>query len=110
MTDIQKLYSRIPKSSCVDGCFDCCTSIIQFAREEAERAGEYKYYDGLCGFLDENKNCTIYDNRPLVCRIYGVSEIMKCEDCEADRLLSEEETRVIIKEYAKIKDEQDRLI
>jgi len=82
---------------------------VQFAKEEAERAGEY-IYDGICPFLDENKKCGVYENRPLVCRIYGASEIMICEDCAPEKYLSEKETRVIIKEYAKIKDMQDKLI
>jgi len=109
MTDIQKLYLRIPRSNCKDGCFECCTNIVQFAREETERAGEYKY-DGLCAFLDGNKKCGVYDNRPLVCRIYGTSEIMLCEDCVPEKYLDEEETRAIIKEYVKIKNMQDKLI
>ena len=109
MTDIQKLYLKIPKSVCKDGCFGCCTNSVQFAKEEAQRAGEYKY-SGLCSFLDGNKKCGVYNNRPLVCRIYGTSEIMICGDCTPEKYLSEEETRAIIKEYAKIKDMQDKLI
>ena len=109
MTDIQSLYLRIPGSRCKDGCFECCTNSVQFAKEEAERAGEYKY-NGICPFLDENKKCGVYENRPLVCRIYGASEIMVCEDCEPESWLNEEETRAIIKEYARIKDMQDKII
>jgi Fe-S-cluster containining protein len=82
---------------------------VQFAKEEAKRAGEY-VYDGICSFLDENKKCGIYENRPLVCRIYGVSEIMRCGGCEPENYLSEEETRDIVKKYVKIKDMQDKLI
>lgn len=108
MTDIQRLYLRIPKSRCADGCFECCTNIVQFAREEAERAGEYKY-DGVCGFLDGDGRCGVYESRPLVCRIYGASEIMRCDGCEPEGWLSEAETRAIVKEYAKIKDMQDKL-
>jgi len=26
--------------------------------------------DGLCKFLNENKQCTIYEKRPLECRLY----------------------------------------
>ena len=100
MTEIQKLYLQIPASSCREGCFECCTNMVQFAAEESERAGEYTY-DGICGFLDENKKCGIYNDRPLVCRIYGVSEILICEDCEPETLLNEFETRDIIKKYVK---------
>ena len=107
MTEIEKLYLLIPKSRCKDGCFECCTNIVQFAREEAERAGEYKY-DGVCGFLGADKRCGVYENRPLVCRIYGASEILKCEDCEPERYLSEGETREIIRAYVRIKDMQDK--
>ena len=107
MTEIQKLYLKIPKSHCKNGCFECCTNSVQFAKEEMERAGDYKY-NGVCSFLDENKKCGVYENRPLVCRIYGASEIMICEDCEPEKYLSEEETRDIIRKYIKIKDAQER--
>ena len=107
ITEIQKLYLLLPKSRCKDGCYECCTNIVQFAKEEEERAGEYKY-NGVCAFLDANRKCGVYENRPLVCRIYGSSEIMKCGDCEPERYLSEDETRRIIKEYVKIKDMQDK--
>ena len=106
MTKIQKLYLHIPKSVCKDGCFECCTNIVQFAKEEAERAGEYKY-DGVCSFLGDDNKCGVYDARPMVCRIYGTSEIMQCDDCEPERYLTEQETRDIIREYAKIKDAQE---
>ena len=114
MTDIQKLYMKIPKSICKKGCFDCCINSVQFAKEEAERAGELKHreYNGICPFLDEkNKKCGIYENRPLVCRIYGVSEIMRCDGCEPANIrhLTEEESRSIIREYTKIKDAQERI-
>jgi Fe-S-cluster containining protein len=118
MTEIQKLYTKIPKSICTEGCFDCCINSVQFAREEAERAGERECgeYNGICPFLDEkNKKCGIYENRPLVCRIYGVSEIMRCDGCRPENesikylaYLTEEETRAIIREYTKIKDAQER--
>lgn len=39
-----------------------------------ESDGSYTYDSGgdLCMFLDEEYRCTIYDQRPLICRLYPV--------------------------------------
>jgi len=34
--------------------------------------------NGLCVFLDENKRCQIYNDRPKVCRDYGTIEELLC--------------------------------
>lgn len=33
--------------------------------------------DGSCVFLDNNK-CSIYDNRPMICKLYGTIEKLQC--------------------------------
>jgi Fe-S-cluster containining protein len=57
---------------------------------------------GACPHLAFGK-CTAYDSRPLVCRLYGVAEGLRCEHgCEPDRLLTDKQTRRIIAEAGKI--------
>lgn len=34
--------------------------------------------DGYCVFLTDNKRCAIYDERPMVCRLYGTVPEMRC--------------------------------
>lgn len=105
--EIRDLYKRIPNSICRSDCGKCCTNIIQFSPSEEKRMGGYDW-NGQCGHLVNGK-CSVYDNRPLICRIFGTSEIMLCEGCIPDRILSEEETTEIIHEYVKYKKaEMDR--
>lgn len=45
-----------------------------------------------CPMLDSNKRCKIYDKRPLICRLYGVVEDMKCPyGCKQTRYLTNKE-------------------
>lgn len=100
------LYLKIPSSTCKKGCFDCCTFIIQSTPDELKAMGGYEYKDGKCVHLVDGK-CTVYQSRPLVCRIYGTSEIMRCDGCTPERYLSEQETRDIMHTYVEIKKKQE---
>jgi len=101
LTEIQKLYEKIPKSKCKDGCVKCCKDMIQVAPEEDERMGGYKW-DGKCTHLKDN-HCTVYENRAFICRLFGTSETMQCDDCIPERYLTQAETKKIVSEYAKLK-------
>lgn len=106
-TEMQKLYDKIPASVCKKGCFDCCGNVVQFAPEELSRAGEYALKNGKCVFLTD-KGCSIYENRPFVCRLFGTSEIASCAGCVPERFLSREETLALSGAYAKLKNEQEK--
>ena len=105
-TEIQKLYEKIPASVCKKGCFDCCSNVVQFAPEELARAGNYELKNGKCVFLTE-KGCSIYENRPFVCRLFGTSEIASCDGCAPERFLTKEETLALSGSYAKLKNQQE---
>ena len=98
---IKNIYDKIPKSQCKNGCFKCCTNMIQFTPSELKAMGGYEY-DGICSHLKDGK-CSIYENRPFVCRIYGSSELFICENCVPERFLSEEETVDLVHEYTLLK-------
>ena len=107
---LEALYRMIPDFNCKPDCIQCCENKIQFAPEEREKAPkpEEDREDAFCSYVCEN-GCTIHEIRPLLCRIYGNSELMKCpHGCGPERLLSEAETRRIIKEYVRIKEEQEK--
>lgn len=106
LTAIQKLYRKIPCSSCKEGCFLCCTDLVQLAPEEKEHMGGYEY-NGQCSHL-ENGKCTVYEKRPFVCRLYGASEMLFCEDCIPEGHLSINETKKLVGEYARIKNQQEK--
>ena len=80
---------------CKDDCGQCC-GLIPFDRElllgkQIHQQREfYKLVelgknevlpmtkDHLCVFLTEQKTCAIYDERPDVCRKYGIDPEMPC--------------------------------
>ena len=97
MTEIQKLYNKIPGNTCKPGCFDCCINSIQMAEEERLRMGGYDW-EGRCPHITE-KGCSAYPNRAFICRLYGVSELFPCSGCVPERLLTADETRELVHLY-----------
>ena len=90
--ELEKIYSFVPEGTC-SGCGNCCFESVGASYTEAyniyfhltdrklldddllRRMLEY-YFDiyskrHRCPFLDEKRQCAIYDVRPLNCRIYG---------------------------------------
>lgn len=81
------------KVSCRRGCAFCCRQEISIFKEELEIILEIikerglkglNFDNGWCAFLDkETKDCTIYEDRPIVCRSYFVLSDPKFCDTEA---------------------------
>ena len=102
---MDKLYKKIPSSTCRKGCYRCCTNMIQYTPSEFKAMGGYEFKE-KCSHLKDGK-CTVYENRPFVCRIYGASELFKCEDCVPERMLSEEETLELVHQYVQLKKKEE---
>ena len=78
---------------CKEGCSDCCGPVM-FPKELFEKHKHkirviYELYedthevmptteDSKCVFLDVNYKCTIYDERPPVCQMYGRIPDLQC--------------------------------
>lgn len=93
---LNSLYSKVPKGKC-DACAKCCNESVNISYFEfvniienglpridekafnalSERLMRYYLLEWVksqhCPFLDEYKNCLIYEVRPLPCRIFGTS-------------------------------------
>jgi Predicted Fe-S-cluster oxidoreductase len=91
---LNQVYAEIPSGSCV-GCAKCCSESVNVSLVELanifengiskllpkQREELYKriisFYlsewvkPNACPFLDNEKRCTIYEVRPLPCRIFG---------------------------------------
>ncbi len=104
--DKEEIYSKIPKSTCKEGCFRCCTNVVQFTPSELKACGGEYECKGVCNFLKDGK-CTVYETRPFVCRIYGTSEILSCDDCTPERFLTEEETTELVHRYVTLKKKEE---
>lgn len=110
MSALALLYARIPKLSCAGKCQKCCGPIDASPVEKMvfERAVGRPLPDMLvvlqsktltCPELNVVGQCSVYRYRPLICRLWGVTEHMQCPfGCVPDRWLSEVESRAMLEE------------
>lgn len=105
MKTLTEFYDRLPEIDCKGHCHDQCT-VAPLGAEEADYIAD-KYGeenvpepedDLVCSSLDrETKNCTVYDRRPLICRIFGLTKKLRCPyGCVPDRWLAEHKARQLI--------------
>lgn len=107
-TKIQELYDKIPSFPCKPGCIECCDNQIQFAPEEGTRCGGFPFESRWCPYVSEEKGCTVYPDRPFLCRLYASSEILPCPyGCKPEKPLTKEETYDLLRQYLALKAEQE---
>jgi len=110
---IKQIRDSIPVFDCIPGCSDCCGVVpwspaeVEFLPEQIEvatksldelkaRAGSKK-----CGLLKDDK-CREYQHRPIMCRIYGTTEDLKCPHGQGPgKLLTILQAAEIMAEYKK---------
>lgn len=80
---VQELYALIPSFPCITGCNDCCQRTTPgWADCEWEAIPEEKRKlpskaDYLCPYV-KNGGCSIYEIRPLSCRLFATTQHLKC--------------------------------
>lgn len=71
------IYNKVPRIQCQGLCVECCGP-LQMQKLEYERLGKPVWRDSLtCPVLVDGR-CSNYENRPLVCRLFGVDVAMPC--------------------------------
>jgi Fe-S-cluster containining protein len=106
---LHEIYDKIPKIKCRGLCTDECTN-IGFFRPEFEhlvqitgRTPRLDVQTERCNFLNALGRCEVYDDRPLVCRAYGVDLTMPCpHGCEAERIMSRMEGLLRLREIVQL--------
>lgn len=102
------LYAQIPSANCKGLCAESC-SFLGMTEGEAERLK--KESGGIEPSLDANCDCvylkdgrcSVYNARPIVCRLYGAAEDLRCPfGCEPDRMLSKAEGNAFLSKSTKI--------
>lgn len=82
---LHQMYQQVPAMDCVGRCHHACTTGINMS--EAERAtiahttGVHIPADktsGSCPALGPAKTCTVYEVRPLICRLWGTTAPLQC--------------------------------
>lgn len=81
---IAKLYRRVPAIECQGKCAQSCGPIVVTRGEHramVDAAGGQPFTVdaalSTCGYLKDGR-CSIYDARPLLCRLWGVADPMVC--------------------------------
>lgn len=95
---VEALYAEVPEFECRGLCQESCGAISMTAAERRrveQHTGRKHEPSSPCQHLGPMGQCTIYDVRPLVCRLWGLSPMMRCphgcrvvmEDAEAFDLM-----------------------
>lgn len=97
--EIKKLYAKIPEFECLEGCTGCCGP-VPFSKWEWDRIKDKRKATGFdCPYINCGK-CEIYDKRPLLCRLFGTVEDLRCPyGRRPDKLLSKKEGQEIMNRY-----------
>lgn len=111
---LQAIYNRIPRvRGCKRGCSDCCGPVPVCAAEAARIASPQPLARWERGWITPVRGdcmscayaspmgCTIYETRPILCRLFGAVDHpgMTCpHGARAKRLLRNDEARQLIEE------------
>jgi len=80
---LSKLRTQIPSFTCKSGCHDCCGPVTASSEEMARmpvksaREHETALAEFSCPHLGEH-GCEAYDERPLICRLFGTTPRLPC--------------------------------
>jgi len=80
---IARLRESIPTFECVEDCHDCCGPVTTSSEEmsrlpmKSDADHERALNDLSCVHLGPD-GCTVYAERPLICRLFGTTPHMAC--------------------------------
>lgn len=97
---VDALYRSLPKMNCKGKCASACgpVPVTPLERQRITDQG-HRWVDGkviplgngqtadtTCSALDQKKlRCRVYENRPMICRLWGLMETLKCPwGCEPE--------------------------
>lgn len=98
---LHKIYDLIPKIYCKGLCKENCTVIGGHKGEFDIIKEKYgivaKCNDDLsCNFLTKEGRCSVYEDRPNICRIFGVAEGLECKyGCVREGILTQEQVMML---------------
>lgn len=94
--ELDALYAELPTIACQGKCAQSCGPVMMSRVEWQSvcRAGGERTVDlGVltCPYLEQER-CSVYEVRPMLCRLWGVVEEMPCPwGCQPSRMLTREE-------------------
>ena len=92
---IHFLRQRIPSFECTPGCHDCCGPVTTSSEEMAmlpiksDQEHEAALAELNCPHLGD-KGCQVYNDRPLICRLFGTTPRLACPNgCKPKQMIDE---------------------
>jgi len=102
---IRRLRKVVPEMECKEGCHDCCGPIM-FSRWEYGRIPDREFSTVVCPYLSLVSGCTVYEERPLLCRLFGstteVKEMTCPHGCKPEKPLSVRQMSEIMDDYIEL--------
>lgn len=101
---IRFLRAQIPQFDCVPGCHDCCGPVTTSSEEISRlprvsarvRAKALEEYN--CPHLAA-QGCTVYTERPLICRVFGTTPSLPCPHGRRPATLLESRIEQLIQRF-----------
>jgi hypothetical protein len=104
---IERVWAKVPPMECKGLCHDSCGPIAMSRLEwdllrEAggEKVAPFLGADGRpsrCPYLTPENRCSVYEVRPLICRLWGASEVMPCPNgCRGSGTVSDAEGKRLL--------------
>lgn len=102
-----KLRLNIPEFKCKPGCHDCCGIIPMIFKEHVDCGKKPMADDNInCVHLTKD-GCGVYEDRPLICRLFGTVEKphrMACKyGCLPKKPLTAKEVDQLSRKYLGLK-------
>jgi hypothetical protein len=102
VSKLEAIYAELPAVPCTGQCHSSCSYIgmseAEYRRIKRETGIEIEMYQSPCPALDFAGRCSIHELRPLICRLYGATERLRCPwGCKPERWLSDSEVSVLVK-------------
>jgi hypothetical protein len=105
---LEALYAELPAIPCQRKCHESCGPILmtklEWTRIERVATGNFREIepDLNCPLL-RNNECSVYETRPLICRLWGLVERMRCPfGCVPERWLTDAEAYSLLDRVGKI--------
>ena len=98
---LDALYATLPRLDCQRHCQEACGPIlmsrIEWLRVLRQPGGRRTLRDALTCPMLRRGGCSVYAVRPLICRLYGLVERLRCPfGCVPERWLSDDEARTVL--------------
>jgi Fe-S-cluster containining protein len=122
---MKRLWDQVPPvTGCKGLCYDSCTNVPVFPieayyliekygakLEPVEHKGGFLFptlgANEPCSFLNEEKRCTIYEDRPMICRMFGhpIWTLTCSHGCVVGKSLTEDKACLLMSEMVGVMDD-----